>query len=89
MTTDNYVLLYTTSYYLNQLHGGLDCLYIARERMVIDVHVVLPSGRCSTISAEAEGTWEVADLMRLAEVQLGKIPLQALVSSTGRAPWIR
>jgi hypothetical protein len=30
---------------------------------------------------------EVADLMRAAEVALGNIQLQALVSSIGRAPW--
>lgn len=55
---------------------------------MIDVHVVLPSGRCSTVSADvgSEG-WEVADLMRAAEVALGNIQLQALVSSIGRAPW--
>ena len=58
---------------------------------MIDVHVVLPSGRCSTVSADVgsagwEG-WEVADLMRAAEVALGNIQLQALVSSIGRAPW--
>lgn len=55
---------------------------------MIDVHVVLPSGRCSTVSADvgSEGWegWEVADLMRAAEVALGNIQLQALVSSIGR-----
>ena len=58
---------------------------------MIDVHVVLPRGRCSTVSADvgSEGGegWEVADLMRAAEVALGNIQLQALVSSIGRAPW--
>ena len=58
---------------------------------MIDVHVVLPSGRFSTVSADvgSEGWegWEVADLMRAAEVALGNIQLQALVSSIGRAPW--
>ena len=54
---------------------------------MIDVHVVLPSGRCSTIDVSdvSEG-WEVADLMRAAEVALGNIQLQALVSSIGRVP---
>ena len=51
---------------------------------MIDVHVVLPSGRCSTIDV-SEG-WEVADLMRAAEVALGNIQLQALVSSIGGVP---